>query len=259
MPAPVLLFLGAGPNVGLAVMKKFRADGYKIAAVARSEKPEITSAADKFITADLSADPANITAIFKEVQDTLGRPNVVVYNGYGATFAPDGSEPFKGVSPQALEKNLKVNTVSAYAAAAAFADLPATANPSDPNVFIYTGNMQGALLVDQTMTLGVGKNATYYFIELAANTYGKATPAGSKGFWYVADERTEKGYSVMTQIDGEAHAEFYAELARSKEQKAWNATFVKGKGYVDFETSRDRPLASVAGLMQQIGAKWPPA
>ncbi|KAF2490144.1 hypothetical protein BU16DRAFT_597825 [Lophium mytilinum] len=252
MPAPVLLFFGAGPNVGLSVMKKFRADGYKIAAVARSEKPEITAAADKFIVADLTADPANVTAIFKEVQETLGRPSVVVYNGLL-------HDPFKGVSPQDLEKNLKINTVSAYAAAAAFVALPAPANPSDPNVFIYTGNMQGALLVDQTMTLGVGKNASYYFIELAANTYGKATPAGSKGFWYVADERTKEGFSVMSQIDGEAHAEYYAELARSKEQGPWNATFVKGKGYVDFETNRDRPLASVAGLMQQIGAKWPPA
>jgi len=238
------------------VMKKFRADGYKIAAVARSENSDITAAADKFIAADLAADPSNITAIFKEVQDTLGRPNVVVYNAYGSTFAPDGSNPFT-VAPHDLSKDLAINTVSAYAAAAAFAALPAPANSSDPNVFIFTGNMTGALLVDQALTLGVGKNATYYFMELAANVYGKSKPAGAKGFWYVADERTENGQSVMSKIDGEAHADFYAELAASKEQKAWNATFVKGKGYVDFESGRDRPLATVGELMSNLGIAWP--
>jgi NAD(P)-dependent dehydrogenase (short-subunit alcohol dehydrogenase family) len=81
MAPPVLLIFGAGANVGLAVMKIFRADGYKIAAVARSSKPDIVAAADKFIAADLSAEPSQIAEIFKDVQETLGRPNVVVYNG----------------------------------------------------------------------------------------------------------------------------------------------------------------------------------
>lgn len=36
------------------------------------------------------------------------------------------------------------------------------------------------------------------------------------------------------KISGENHAEFYYELASKKEQGPWDATFVGGKGYVNF-------------------------
>lgn len=36
-------------------------------------------------------------------------------------------------------------------------------------------------------------------------------------------------------LDGDAHAEFYAQLVKH-EDIPWNATFVKGKGYVKFES-----------------------
>jgi hypothetical protein len=36
------------------------------------------------------------------------------------------------------------------------------------------------------------------------------------------------------QLDGDAHAEFFAELAGDEGDIPWHATFVKGKGYVKF-------------------------
>lgn len=36
------------------------------------------------------------------------------------------------------------------------------------------------------------------------------------------------------QLDGDAHAEFYAQLASGEVEAPWHATFVKGKGYVKF-------------------------
>jgi hypothetical protein len=36
-------------------------------------------------------------------------------------------------------------------------------------------------------------------------------------------------------LDGDAHAEFYAELAAQESEIPWHATFVKGKGYVEFK------------------------
>lgn len=118
--------------------------------------------------------------------------------------------------------------------------------------------MQFSVIVDQTVSLGAGKNAMYYVIETAANIYGKAGK-GQKGFWYVADERTEKGESVMGAISGPAHAEFFWELVNLKEQGPWNGTFVMGKGYKDFESHRDRPMTTVGELMGNLGLKWPPA
>lgn len=36
------------------------------------------------------------------------------------------------------------------------------------------------------------------------------------------------------KVGGEAHAQFYLDLASGKSDAPYEATFVKGKGYVDF-------------------------
>jgi hypothetical protein len=53
--------------------------------------------------------------------------------------------------------------------------------------------------------------------------------------FYFADERFENAKPVYGAIDGDAHGEFYFDLVQKKEQGPFQATFVKGKGYVDFE------------------------
>jgi len=40
---------------------------------------------------------------------------------------------------------------------------------------------------------------------------------------------------MYKDLGGQAHAEFYYDLVTKKEQGPWEATFVAGKGYVDFE------------------------
>ena len=52
--------------------------------------------------------------------------------------------------------------------------------------------------------------------------------------FYYADERTESGAPVFGDIDGDVHGDFFLELAEEKKQVSWEATFVKGKGYVQF-------------------------
>lgn len=81
MAPPVLLLFGAGANVGLSVLQKFRSEGYKVAGVSRNPSDELKQAADKAIAADLSQDTEQIARIFEEVTTDLGAPTVVVYNG----------------------------------------------------------------------------------------------------------------------------------------------------------------------------------
>ncbi len=50
--------------------------------------------------------------------------------------------------------------------------------------------------------------------------------------FYYADERTKDGAPVFGDIDGDAHGEFFLQLADERKQGPWEATFVKGKGYV---------------------------
>lgn len=52
--------------------------------------------------------------------------------------------------------------------------------------------------------------------------------------FYFADERRPDGEPVYSAINGPAHAEFYTQLAKTKTQGPWNATFVKEQGYVNF-------------------------
>lgn len=80
MSSPVILVLGAGANVGLSIAKKFAAEGWKVAAVARTIKDEIKANSSLALSADLS-DPESMIKIFNEVEAKLGTPNVVVYNG----------------------------------------------------------------------------------------------------------------------------------------------------------------------------------
>lgn len=80
MSTPVILIIGAGPNIGAAVAKKFAENGYKVALAARSLSDGVQADGYLHIKADLS-DPENVPRIFREVEKNLGIPNMVIYNG----------------------------------------------------------------------------------------------------------------------------------------------------------------------------------
>lgn len=126
--------------------------------------------------------------------------------------------------------NLNVNLVSPYAAmqqaVAGFRTLP----NETLKTFIYTGNCLNNMVMPILLHLGVGKQGTAHMIKGAVEGYGKENFR-----FYFGDERCEDGRSIFLDIGGQAHADFYYELATGKEQGPWEATFVKGKGYVDFE------------------------
>jgi hypothetical protein len=52
--------------------------------------------------------------------------------------------------------------------------------------------------------------------------------------FFYADERKADGNLAGMQLDGDAHAEFFAQLANGEGDVPWHATFVKGQGYVKF-------------------------
>lgn len=81
MAPNTILILGAGPRVGYSVARKFKAENYNIAVGSRN--PDIKKAQDEGfhpLTVDVG-DAQSVEAAFEEVQEKLGVPNVVVYNG----------------------------------------------------------------------------------------------------------------------------------------------------------------------------------
>jgi NAD(P)-dependent dehydrogenase (short-subunit alcohol dehydrogenase family) len=80
---PILLILGAGPNIGASLSRSFASKGYKIATTSRRGGPETndTNNADHLsIKADLS-DPSSVAGVYEKVREKWGVPSVVVYNG----------------------------------------------------------------------------------------------------------------------------------------------------------------------------------
>lgn len=78
--SPVILIFGAGANTGLATAKKFRKEGYKVAAVSRNPSEELKAASDLVVAADLRQ-PETVDGAFEKVTKELGVPNVVVHCG----------------------------------------------------------------------------------------------------------------------------------------------------------------------------------
>jgi NAD(P)-dependent dehydrogenase (short-subunit alcohol dehydrogenase family) len=78
--SPVVLILGAGPNIGQAITRNFSSKGYKVALAARSVKEADSTDNQLNIPSDFSKTDDVVNA-FAKVKQVFGIPSVVVYNG----------------------------------------------------------------------------------------------------------------------------------------------------------------------------------
>ncbi|KAF5656296.1 short-chain dehydrogenase reductase SDR [Fusarium circinatum] len=97
--------------------------------------------------------------------------------------------------------------------------------------FVYTGNKINIqpLPVPATATLGMGKSASSYWISLADTLY-----QGKGARFFYADQRQADGNMGGMGLDGNAHGQFFVQLAQQEKDIPWLATFVPGTGYVRF-------------------------
>jgi NAD(P)-dependent dehydrogenase (short-subunit alcohol dehydrogenase family) len=179
-PSPVLLILGAGPNIGHHVATTFLSHGYKVALASRTTKNHSNDADHKnqiHIAVDLSK-PETIPAVFNTVKTQLGAPpSVVVYNG-ALRIPHDPKDPLLGTSGSSSalalsdhETSMAINNTSVLIAMqqslAGFRELPATATtPSTASkTFIFTGNILNLVPLPGVLSFGMGKAATAYAIR----------------------------------------------------------------------------------------------
>jgi hypothetical protein len=173
-------------------------------------------------------------------------------------MGPDPENP--GSAPlQDFQKDLAINSVSAYApaqaAVAGFNKLPKDVKKT----FIYTGNNGNALVgrghvftkiatclffqvTPMFLMLGVGKTSAWYMIQSLAASSSLAS-MGCR-FYYV-DERTPGG-KAMFHVSGPAHADYFLELAEKEGRSETLATFVRGKGYTKFPSNERAILPHVS-------------
>lgn len=227
---PVVLILGSGPRVGLSVAKKFASNGYSVAIASRSGSGPKNEQGYLSLQADLTK-PDTVPALFAAVKSEFQTaPSVVVYNAAGLAVPPN-KDSVLSVPVESVVSDLNINTVTPYVAAqqavAAWESLP----KETKKTFIYTGNILNTkiLPVPMMINLGVGKSASAYWVGTADTLYS----AQGYRFFY-ADERFADGKHKGMELDGEAHGDFYAQLANHEGKVPWLATFVKDKGYVQF-------------------------
>ncbi|PNP61038.1 hypothetical protein FNYG_14126 [Fusarium nygamai] len=226
MSSPIVLIFGAGAKVGKSVAQAFSAKGYRLALASRSQDPATSTDKELHIPTDLS-DTDSVIQAFAKVKSEFGHPHVVVYNAYHGG-QNDPNDIFQ-VPVDSFKTSGAVNIFSAYAAAQeavkGWKDFPKNSSPT----YIYTGNIENEMRIPSMMSLGVGKAAAAWFIEVAATSYK------DQGFkFYYADERKEDGSPMYSGATAEGHAQFYVELAEGKEQQVWQQTFVSGQGYKKF-------------------------
>jgi len=226
----VVLILGAGPNIGAAIASKFASKGYKVAVASRSGTGHRNDQGYLSLKADFTR-PESIPPLYEAIKaEFQAPPNVVVYNAAALTPPPD-TESALSIPVEKVIEDLNVNTVSAYYAAqqaiSGWETLPKEINKT----FIYTGNILNTVVrpVAFMLNLGTGKSASAYWLGVADAAYA------AKGYrFFYADERKADGGSKGMEIDGNAHADFYEQLADRVGDVPWHATFVKDTNYVQF-------------------------
>jgi len=112
MSKPVCVVTGVGAGTGLAVARRFAAEGYQVAMLARSAE-----ALERFARATPGTlpvptdvtDPAAVTAAVERVRAELGAPSVLVHNAGNAVF---GS--LLDVNEASFESAWRVNTYALF-------------------------------------------------------------------------------------------------------------------------------------------------
>ena len=112
----VAVVAGVGPGNGAAIARRFRAEGYAVAALARSRDALDALASETgargYVCDVASAD--SVAAAFAAIRADLGEVEVLVYNAGGGVFAD-----VETITPQQFEDSWRVNAYGALLCAQA--------------------------------------------------------------------------------------------------------------------------------------------
>ena len=115
---PHCLVVGVGAGTGLACVRRFAAEGYKVSMIARHEGRLDTWANEITYTTPYAADITDIESFrstLAQIYSDQGVPKVIVYNASLATFAH-----YSELDPKDFERNFRANTTGLLMTAQAF-------------------------------------------------------------------------------------------------------------------------------------------
>jgi NAD(P)-dependent dehydrogenase (short-subunit alcohol dehydrogenase family) len=109
MAEPICVVTGVGPGTGAALVRRFAAEGYRVAMLARTAERlddlarQVPSA--KAYVCDVS-DQSQVNATLDLVERDMGAPSVLIHNAVGGAWGT-----FTEIDPAVLNKNFQVNTM----------------------------------------------------------------------------------------------------------------------------------------------------
>jgi short-subunit dehydrogenase len=213
----VCALVGAGAGLGLAIAQRFGREGYQLALLAR--RPEALAEYTKTLSdAGIqatgfsvdAADPNSIAAAFVEIRQTLGHPDVLVYNA--AMLKQDS---VMSLTAETLVQDFKVNAVGAITAIQQV--LPKMQQQRSGTILL-TGGGLALYPSPQLISLGIGKAAIRHLAlgladELKADSI------------HIATVTICGAIAPKTKFDPDAIADVYWQL-HTQDPETWQVEYV---------------------------------
>jgi NAD(P)-dependent dehydrogenase (short-subunit alcohol dehydrogenase family) len=169
MARPVCAVVGVGPGNGAAFARRFAADGYAVALLARS------TASSRELAAALPGarawecdvgDAASVQRVFDAIRGELGDPEVVIYNAGSGVFGG-----FDDVTAADFEASWRVNALGGFLVAKQV--VPAMKRAGRGN-FVFVGATASRRGTARTAAFAPAKAAQRSLAESMAKSLGPA-------------------------------------------------------------------------------------
>jgi NAD(P)-dependent dehydrogenase (short-subunit alcohol dehydrogenase family) len=217
---PVCVVVGVGPGNGASFARRFAADGYAVALLARDAAFSTQLAATLPHARAFVCDAGNAASIdtaFAAIREQLGAPEVVVFNAGGGVF-----KTFDDVSPTEFEAAWRVSSLGAFLVAK---QVVPGMKQLGRGSFVIVGATASRRGVPHTIAFAPAKAAQRTFAEALAKTLW---PAGI--------------HVSLIIIDG------LVDLPRTRERLAGKPD--------EFFVKPDDVAATAAWLVQQPRSAW---
>ncbi|HEU4408609.1 MAG TPA: SDR family NAD(P)-dependent oxidoreductase [Polyangiaceae bacterium] len=180
MAGDVAVVVGVGEGIGGALVERFARDGYRVAAIARSEARAKAAAARGGEGARAYAcdatDEAQVRATFAAVRAELGEPSALLYNAGSGRWGT-----FDQVAPADFEHTFRVNVLGLFLAAREVVPAMRARGRGVVGVTGATASWRGKPM---TTAFAAGKAAQRSLAQSMARELG---PAGVHVFYVVVD------------------------------------------------------------------------
>ncbi len=217
IPYRTALIVGAGPGISASVARRLAADGLKVGLAARDVgKLGPLAAETKAETFAVDAsDPAAVARLFKEVDDRLGEPDVVLYN---ASARVRGR--IVDLEPEQVKRALEV---SAFGGFLVVQQAARRMIPHGKGAILLTGATASVKGFPLSSTFAMGKFALRGLAQSAARELG---PQGVHVAHFVIDggvrsaARPDPADRPDSTLDPDAIAQTYVDVLR-QQRSAW--------------------------------------